>query len=136
MTEERYLKLYIYVDEVNVVKSSKGEARLLLFHGNCDTPYFKGDICPGGVDTQIQPAGELNHLSARYILEGVDMEGKKCKIFIENNGGAEPDGEIKETTPSIYTDSECLKFLEEIPLWGRLGGEDGILVISIYGEKR
>lgn len=136
MQEERYLKLYIYVDEVNVVKSAKGEARMLLFHGNCDTPYFCGEICSGGVDTQIQPDGKPNHLSARYMLKGTDMDGRECKLFIENNGSTNENGEISETIPTIYTDSECLKFLEDIPLCGHLDSEDGTLVISIYGEKR
>lgn len=127
-------KLNIIVDEFNEVCGNKATARMILFHGDVESPYFTGKICNGGVDTQYQPKGEANHLSARYIMEGIDDAGNSCKIFIENNGTDKGDGKLV-TKPLILTNSERLKWLEEEELSGKVCNEDGKLVIRIYQDK-
>ena len=127
-------KLNIIVDEFNEVCGNKATARMILFHGDVESPFFTGKICNGGVDTQYQPKGEDNHLSARYIMEGIDDAGNSCKIFIENNGTDKGDGKLV-TKPLILTNSERLKWLEEEELSGKVCNEDGKLVIRIYQDK-
>ncbi len=41
-------------------------------------------------------------LSARYILEGVDGDGNECRVFVENNGQVEENGQIN-AVPHIVT---------------------------------
>jgi len=65
------------------VKGKTAEAGMILFDGFCDCENFKGRILPGGVDTQKSFYPEARSLSARYILEGTDRNGKECRIFIE-----------------------------------------------------
>lgn len=124
------LRLYIEIGDVYDVRSPKGEVRLITFGGTCKGNYFTGSILPGGVDFQRNlPDGNCS-LSARYIVEGVDKQGNKGRVFIENNGvmTAEPN---THTRPTVYTDLESLRFLEEEELYGVMEHEDEQLVISV-----
>ena len=87
------------------VKGKSGEALMIAFDGTSDCEEFHGKVLPGGMDTQKEWYGSRRQLSARYMLEGVDREGKKCRIFVENNGTAEADGFVRTTKPVIITDS-------------------------------
>ena len=117
------LTIDVLLKEFNEVKGHKGEALMILFDGYCHSEIFDGVILNGGVDTQRQDAGSnLRTLSARYILQGKDFEGKECRIFIENNGMS--DGDRFTTTPKILTDSEALKELENTELVGSISGTD------------
>ncbi len=107
----------------------KGVFNMVLFEGECDCDNFKGKILPGGVDTQHYYAEGKGRISARYMLEGVDKEGKPCKIFIQNDG--EYDNGFLPTTPKVYTDSEALRWLEDADVEGHLIFEETGLVISI-----
>ena len=125
------IKLVIHVDEEIKVESEKASANMLLFHGEADSPYFKGKVRNGGVDTQIQYKGQMKHLSARYILDGIDNEGKTCKIFIENNGEIDDQMMPFVTKPTVITDSEALKWMEDAKLCGYVTFEEGQLIIRI-----
>ena len=117
------LTIDVLLKEFNEVKGHKGEALMILFDGYCHSEIFDGVILNGGVDTQKQDAGSnLRTLSARYILQGKDFEGKECRIFIENNGMS--DGDRFTTTPKILTDSEALKELEDTDLVGSISSTD------------
>ena len=117
------LTIDVLLKEFNEVKGHNGEALMILFDGYCHSDIFDGDILNGGVDTQKQDAGNnLRTLSARYILQGKDFEGKECRIFIENNGMS--DGGRFATTPKILTDSEALKELEDTELVGSISSTD------------
>ena len=117
------LTIDVLLKEFNEVKGHKGEALMILFDGYCHSEIFDGVILNGGVDTQRQDAGSnLRTLSARYILQGKDFEGKECHIFIENNGTS--DGGRFATTPKILTDSDALKELEDTDLVGSISSTD------------
>lgn len=117
------LTIDVLLKEFNEVKGHKGEALMILFDGYCHSEIFDGVILNGGVDTQKQDAGSnLRTLSARYILQGKDFEGKECRIFIENNGTS--DGGRFTTAPKILTDSEALKELEDTDLVGSISSTD------------
>lgn len=109
---------------------------MLSFDGHTETKWFVGQTLPGGVDTQIQKKGEVKTLSARYILEGTDDLGKKCRVFIENNGIIQENGFCK-TTPKIATDSESLVWWEKVETYGKLefAGEEIIVHIFSTGEE-
>lgn len=126
-------RLYINVTQMHQVVSEGKCVNMLLFDGECKGDYFQGTVLSGGVDTQKVDADSKGTLSARYILEGVDKEGAPCKIFIENN--AELGTENSLTRPQIFTDSQCLKWLEKEELVGRILFEKEQLIISIGLEE-
>ena len=109
---------------------------MILFHGNCKSDIFQGEIIPGGVDTQIKKDGESKKISARYILKGRDYTGKECQVFIENNGVVDTEEQL-QTKPVIYTDSEALKWLEKEKLIGYVCGEsESHIRISIFRRNQ
>lgn len=127
MTE--ILTIYVKINGIINVKGKNGEVSMLLFEGHSESDYFSGTVCPGGVDTQKQETGKIKSLSARYVLEGKDYTGCKCRIFIENN--AETADEDIITKPRILTDSDALSFLETAELSGSLTPNDGGVTVHI-----
>lgn len=125
------LKIYVTVKDCISMESPDTKVYMLLFDGYCEGEYFSGKILNGGVDTQVHTGAGTHSLSARYIMAGVDKEGQKCRIFIENNADM-VDGYEQVTHPKIYTDSTALKWLEQADLQGKLitGGEQVIITIS------
>ena len=106
---------------------------MVLFEGECDCENFKGKILPGGVDTQYYYAEGMGRISARYMLEGVDKEGKPCKIFIQNEG--EHEHRFLPTTPKVYTDSEALSWMQDADLIGYMIFEEDKLFVSICTKE-
>lgn len=126
---ELLLSIDVRLDECIVVKNDETEVRFIRFHGGTSSECFKGTILPGGVDTQLR-SDEHFTLSARYILEGVDYTGEKCRIFIENNGFETEEG--LHTKPRMITDSKALQELFAGELYGGVEGADGGVIIRIY----
>ena len=124
--EETILNIHVKLDGHYEV----GKYRMLPFHGYAESPYFHGTILPGGVDTQRQ-AGNTLYLSARYILEGIDSAGNKCRIFIENTG---IDNGIDDlyTIPTMVTDSPVLQRFSATPLRGTIEPDPAGLLIRIF----
>lgn len=123
------LKLFINITEINKVESEEYSAVMIMFNGHCEGGYFQGKILKGGVDTQIIQKDGTGTLSARYIIEGTDLEGNSCRLFIENNGVIKENGIV--TKPKILTDSPVLKWMEEDELTGYIDDTDGKLIITI-----
>lgn len=130
---QEVITVFVRVEQAFSVQGQAGSATMLLFSGYAQGENFNGKILPGAVDCQ-KTGAEGFTLSARYILEGEDGAGKSCKLFIENNGTADEAGVI-HTKPLVYTDSDCLKWLETVPLTGHISEQDGVLVIHICAEK-
>lgn len=127
------LRLHIHILEENKFDSENHTINMVMFDGTCEGKYFNGEILQGGVDTQIYEKSGEGILSARYMLSGTDNEGKTCHLFIDNTGKT---GKTEtQTTPKIYTDSECLQWLETAKLHGRVYMENEELVISIFCEE-
>ncbi len=100
--------------------------RQVLFDGTASGEAFRGRILPGGVDTQIENPDGTGSLSARYILEGTDQEGRACRMYIDNKAGLGED----VTYPSCYSDSPALYWLKEATLRGRMVNDgDGLKII-------
>lgn len=100
---------------------------LKAFGGYCDNPYFKGKVLPGGFDNMKKVDGVAT-LSARYVLEGTDKNGQACKIFIENNAlqGS------SYSSPTVFTDSKALAFLNDSPLVGYLDKSNHEFRVRIF----
>lgn len=108
------------------VMGGKCAVVMVPFGGKAFGPYFSGDIIGTGVDSQRITRGGAQ-LSARYMLEGEDCEGEKCRIFIENSGTA-----ADNCMPFIVTDSRTLAFLEQVPLRSMIETTDNGLTVIIY----
>jgi hypothetical protein len=128
------LAINIDINGVDSVKSSKREATMIKFTGSIDHPNFKGKVLPGGVDTQVQESGKGRTLSARYILDGTDAKGQKCKIFIENNGDSGSNGGMNNTKPKVITDCKSLEYLEDSNLSGTIESRGMGVYIRIFDE--
>ena len=95
--------------QVSQLKGPAGEVLMIPFSGTVKGELFNGRVLPGGVDTQTVDQNGVRHMSARYMLEGVDNSGERCKIYIDNNGWFP--GEIImpfKTIPTFFTDSKAL----------------------------
>ena len=128
---EEVLTIKVSITDCLEVKGKNENARMILFGGTCDCPCFKGKVLPGGVDTQKDLPDKGTMLSARYILEGVDSEGNECRLFIENNGQVEKNGQIN-AVPHIITNSSNLSFLENSELKSTVEGIEGGVLVHIF----
>lgn len=133
MTKNILLEINIKIDNVTEIYGEKESVSIVTFGGDSYSQLFTGKILPGAVDTQIHYNDKPTVFSARYVLDGLDHENNRCKIFIENNG-SENAGSII-TKPFIVTDSNTLKWMETADLSGRVFSENGNIIVRIYGGK-
>ena len=118
------LEILIDTDPAGTVSctGALGSVKMIPFRGTVSGPVFNGIVEPCGVDTQITNQNEVRHMSARYMLTGVDMDGRSCHIYVENNGwftdGARPSP--FRTVPMFLTDSPGLTSLLR---WNQFVGE-------------
>lgn len=95
--------------QISKLKGPAGEVLMITFSGTVEGELFNGRVLPGGVDTQIVDQNGVRHMSARYMLEGVDKNGEQCRIYVDNNGWFM--GEMVmpfKTIPTFFTDSKAL----------------------------
>ena len=125
MTE---LIITINVTTYNAQMLERSNSRVVMipFSGEAKGKYFNGKTIANGVDTQITSADGFS-LSARYMLEGTDRNGNKCRLFIENNGTS-----LDNCVPKIYSDSEELAFLENADLTASVECVENGVVVRIY----
>lgn len=124
------LKIKVEItDVVEVV--GEDTVRMVSFTGSCCGDYFNGRILPGGVDTQTIHKDGNGTLSARYMMEGTDLTGARCRVYIENNAKTVA-GVCERTYPRITTDSPALRKLLRGDLYGMVEPHDDGIVISIH----
>ncbi|MBR4253775.1 MAG: hypothetical protein IKQ16_01670, partial [Lentisphaeria bacterium] len=116
VSRKKVFQIHVILDQTLSVQGGKGSANMILFHGDLDTTFFKGEIQPGAVDTQ-----RSGSISARYILQGTDADGTPTKIFIDNS---QVNGVLK---PYVLTDNPKLRWLEKTDWEARIamGGFGG-----------
>ncbi len=112
--------------EAQVLDGGNSRVVMIPFSGEATGKYFNGRTIANGVDTQIT-TDDIFFLSARYMLEGTDRSGRKCRLFIENNGTS-----LGNCVPKIYTDSEELAFLESARLTADVECVENGVVVKIY----
>ena len=125
------IKLFdIYVDITDTisVKGKLHDVCMLSFTGEARGKYFNGKVIGTGFDTQYSAQDGHMVLSARYILEGKDIDEKECRCFIENNGNFN-DGFI----PKIVTDSLALSEFEGAELKAEIETKENGVIVSIFG---
>jgi len=115
------------------VRGGENTIVMIPFTGSTDGPFFRGKTVGTGVDTQRIGKDGQALLSARYMLEGTDAEGRACRVFIENEGS-----ERNGFTPRIVTDSPLLKEWETAELGATVTGIPGGVLIRIFrkGAKK
>lgn len=129
--EKKMIKLFdVYVDITDTigVKGRLHDVYMLSFTGEARGSYFNGKIISTGVDTQYSSKDRPMFLSARYMLEGKDIDGNECRCFIENNGSFD-NGFI----PKIVTDSPALAEFEEAELKAEIVTKENGVIVSIFG---
>lgn len=125
------IKLFdVYVDITDTigVKGRLHDVCMLSFTGEVRGRYFNGKVIGTGVDTQYSSKDRPMLLSARYMLEGKDIDGNECRCFIENNGSFN-NGFI----PKIVTDSPALAEFEEAELKAEIATKENGVIVSIFG---
>lgn len=125
------IKLFdVYVDIIDTisVKGKLHDVCMLSFTGKVSGRYFNGKVIGTGVDTQYSSKEGHMLLSARYMLEGKDIDGKECRCFIENNGSFDTG-----FVPKIVTDSRALAEFEDAELKAEIITEENGVVVSIFG---
>lgn len=129
------LTINVQITGMSGMERKEGNVNMICFAGSSNCRNFQGNIMDGGVDTQVLRADGSGTLSARYLMEGMDCDGKPCKLYVENNGKLDENGNIT-TIPKILTNSSALKWLETAELSGTVeGAGEGKILIRIY-EKR
>ncbi|MBQ8613177.1 MAG: hypothetical protein IJ416_03060 [Ruminiclostridium sp.] len=112
--------------EAQVLDGQASRVVMIPFSAIASGEYFAGKTVAKGVDTQITTKNGF-YLSARYMLEGTDFSGKKCRLFIENNGTS-----LENCKPEIHTDSDELAFLENAELTANAECMENGALVKIY----
>ena len=116
--------------KAEVLEGENSRVVMIPFSAKAAGDYFTGETVVNGVDTQLT-TGDAFSLSARYMLEGVDMSGRKCRLFIENNGTS-----LDNCKPRICTDSKELAFLEKAELESKVECRENGVIVRIYCKKK
>ena len=126
---EPLMTVYVDITRSEGLSGDRASVNLLHFHARAEGALFNGETVSDGVDTQIFDDGHFS-MSARYLLEGIDSEGNRCRVFIENNGTT-----LEDCRPKLYSDSKALAYLNgrELTASGETVG-DGV-VIKIFAPK-
>ena len=120
------LVIDVACDAPLTVRGNTRDIAVIPFGGTASGPYFHGGITGPGVDTQRIGKDGAAVLSARYMLEGEDADGRPCRIFIENNGSFEAG-----FRPTVVTDSPLLAEWEQLPLAATVTGIPGGVQVRI-----
>lgn len=124
---EPILEVKVSIDsEPYSVSGSERTIVMIPFTGVATGPYFSGKTIGVCADTQNCKDGGCI-LSARYMLEGEDFKGEKCRIFIENNGAS-----MDNCVPTVVTDSKALCEWEKTPLKAVVEPAEGGVIVKIY----
>ena len=87
MNREPVIEVKVEFDQPGMkFETETGEVSMIPFYGTVKGKLFNGIVEPWGVDTQVKNQIGIRHMSARYMLTGIDSAGEKCHIYVENNG--------------------------------------------------
>ena len=97
--------------DITEMKTPLGAVSFLPFTAAVESDIFTGGTRPGAVDVQQENAAGIRNMCAKYIFEGVDKEGRACRLFVENNAyftPADDPGAVLPACPRFLTDSPIL----------------------------
>ena len=124
---ELIMTINVTTHEAHTLEGKSSRVVMIPFSAEAEGEYFCGKTVAEGVDTQVTANGGFS-LSARYMLEGTDRSGNRCRVFIENNGTS-----LDNCKPKIITDSEELSFLQDAELTAKVECKADGVVVSIFG---
>ncbi len=128
---EKIFDIIVNMGETLSVYGKYSDIHMISFTGTAVGKYFNGTVIGSGVDTQkVSKADGTAFLSARYMLEGIDADGEKCRIFVENNGSPE-----SGYRPLIVTDSKALARLETAEMSAGIKNHENGVIVSVYGAE-
>ena len=127
--QELLTEIRVICREAISVRGQTRDIVMIPFDGEAEGPLFRGRVIGPGVDTQTVAKDGKAVLSARYMLEGTDADGERCRIFIENQGSWE-DG----FRPRLVTDSPLLKAWETARLSASVTPAEQGVTVRIYRE--
>ena len=128
---EKIFDIIVKLGETISVSGKYSDIHMISFTGTAVGKYFNGTVIGSGVDTQkISKSDGAAVLSARYMLEGNDADGEKCRIFIENTGSPE-----SGYCPHIVTDSKALAWLETAEMSAEIKNCENGVIVSICGAE-
>ncbi len=129
-------------EKISRMVSPYGSAVIIPFSGSVNSEHFKGTVLPGAADVQTVDACGVRHMCAKYMFEGIDKEGRSCRLFVENNGWFRDT--VKEeyfhAQPSFMSDSPYLSELLSRPVYRSEGhstpqGVD-IMIFDVSQERK
>ena len=123
---ELIMTINVTTHEAHTLEGKTSRVVMIPFSAEAEGEYFCGKTVADGVDTQLTTRDGFS-LSARYMLEGTDRSGNKCRVFIENNGTS-----LNNCRPKIYTDSKDLAFLQNAELTASVECIENGVVVRIY----
>lgn len=123
---ELIMTINVTTHEAHTLEGKVSRVVMIPFSAQAEGEYFCGKTVADGVDTQLTTRDGFS-LSARYMLEGTDRSGNKCRVFIENNGTS-----LDNCRPKIYTDSKELAFLQNAELTASVECIENGVVVSIF----
>ncbi len=123
---ELIMTINVTTYEAQGLEGQASRVVMIPFSAEATGKYFSGRTVANGVDTQISANGGFS-LSARYMLEGTDLSGNRCRVFIENNGTS-----LDDCRPRIFTDSSELAFLESAELTAKVECVENGVIVSIF----
>ncbi len=142
--EKLIMTFRIIIDrsQISSLECPYGAVTMIPFTGSVQSELFSGEILPGGCDVQVENPALSRHLCAKYMFEGTDSAGNRCKLFVENNGYLTPDmrgGPWLPACPRFLTDSPVLgEYLSQPRFRSEVHGTgDGvdILVYDVIAEE-
>ena len=136
MNREPVIEVKVEFDQPGMkFETETGEVSMIPFYGTVNGKLFNGIVEPWGVDTQVKNQIGIRHMSARYMLTGIDSSGEKCHIYVENNGWLTDDRPSRtfRTVPTFMTDSKTLApYLHRNQFEGQGSVEEDGLWIRFY----
>ena len=136
MNREPVIEVKVEFDQPGMkFETETGEVSIIPFYGTVKGKLFNGIVEPWGVDTQVKNQIGIRHMSARYMLTGIDSAGEKCHIYVENNGWLTDDRPSRtfRTVPTFMTDSKTLApYLHRNQFEGQGSVEEDGLWIRFY----
>ncbi|MBQ1300765.1 MAG: DUF3237 family protein [Erysipelotrichaceae bacterium] len=136
MNREPVIEVKVEFDQPGMkFETETGEVSMIPFYGTVKGKLFNGIVEPWGVDTQVKNQIGIRHMSARYMLTGIDSAGEKCHIYVENNGWLTDDRPSRtfRTVPTFMTDSKTLApYLHRNQFEGQVSVEEDGLCIRFY----
>ena len=111
---EPILRFQIFADasQVSNLECKYGAVTMIPFTGKVESDLFTGEILPGACDVQIENPALSRNMCAKYMFAGIDREGNKCMLFVENNGYLAP---VMRGDPWLPA---CPRFLTDSPVLG------------------